>query len=458
MGTGMGGVSSRGVDTLDFAPAIQRIREEGASPIPRVVLYATLTLFGVMLVWATFGRLDIIAVAQGKLIPSSYVKIVQPAESGVLREILVTEGQEVKSGQVLMRMDTDVSDAERATVETDLAIRKLQLRRIDAELANAPFPLAKEDRPDLFAQASAQYRANREAHSSQLAAERAVLAKAEQDLRAARELETRLAQTLPIYREHEAAHEKLVKDGFISRLGGLDKTRERIEKEQELKAQSHQVASLEASVEQSKKRLAQIATAYRQQLENERAEANAQRLRLEQEHAKQAYRRQLLELKAPQDGVVKDLATHTSGTVVSPGTILMTLVPHNDPVKAEVWITNEDAGFVEPSQPVKVKVAAYPFNKYGMVTGRVEHVSADAAELPDVRERDRKDGQTHVMPPSGFRALVALDTPYLERDGRRFVLSPGMLVSAEVHLGSRTVMEYLLSPVQKTVLEAGRER
>src|SRR5690606_38646296 len=323
-------------------------------------------------------------------------------------------GQEVKSGQVLMRMDTDVSDAERATVETDLAIRKLQLRRIDAELANAPFPLAKEDRPDLFAQASAQYRANREAHSSQLAAERAVLAKAEQDLRAARELETRLAQTLPIYREHEAAHEKLVKDGFISRLGGLDKTRERIEKEQELKAQSHQVASLEASVEQSKKRLAQIATAYRQQLENERAEANAQRLRLEQEHAKQAYRRQLLELKAPQDGVVKDLATHTSGTVVSPGTILMTLVPHNDPVKAEVWITNEDAGFVEPSQPVKVKVAAYPFNKYGMVTGRVEHVSADAAELPDVRERDRKDGQTHVMPPSGFRALVALDTPYLE--------------------------------------------
>jgi len=107
---------------------------------------------------------------------------------------------------------------------------------------------------------------------------------------------------------------------------------------------------------------------------------------------------------------------------------------------------------------IVLKTAAYHLNKYGMVKGRVEYLSPDAAELPDVRERDRKDGQEHVMPPSGFRALVALDTPYLERDGKRYALNVGMLVSAEVNLGSRTVMEYLLSPVQKTVLEAGRER
>jgi hemolysin D len=442
----------------EFSPDVRRIRDAEASPASRAILYVGLTLLGVMLIWATFGKLDIIAVAQGKLIPGTYVKIVQPAESGVLREILVTDGEQVKAGQVLMRMDTDVSDADQATVETDLALRRLQLRRIQAEMSGAAFVQAKGDRPDLFAQASAQHRANREAHASQLESERAVLAKAEQDLKGAIEMETRLRQIVPIYQEQEAAHEKLVKDGFMSKLAGLDKTRERIEKEQELKAQTHQVASLKATIEQSRKRLAQITSAYRQQLQSERAEANAQRLRLEQEGAKQAYRRDLLELKAPQDGVVKDLATHTSGTVVSPGTILMTLVPHNDPVKAEVWITNEDAGFVETGQPVKVKIAAYPFNKYGMVRGRVEYLSADAAELPDVRERDRKDGQEHVMPPSGFRALISLETPYLERDGRKFQLGAGMQVSAEVNLGSRTVMEYLLSPVQKTVLEAGRER
>lgn len=443
---------------MEFAPAIVRAQLESPSPMPRAVLYVALTLFGVMMAWAFFGRLDIIAVAQGKLIPGTYVKIVQPAESGVLREILVGDGQEVKAGQVLMRMDTDVSDAEQNTVETDLALRRLQLRRIDAELANFPFNATSQDPPDLYAQAAAQYRANREAHRSQVESEQAVLVKAEQDLSGAIEMESRLRQIVPIYREQEGAHDKLVKDGFVSRLAGLDKTRERIEKEQELKAQAHQVASLRATIEQSRKRVAQITSAYRQQLQNEHAEANAQRMRLEQEGAKHAYRRGLLELKAPQDGVVKDLATHTPGTVVSPGTILMTLVPHNDPVKAEVWVTNEDAGFVEVNQPVKLKLAAYPFNKYGMVKGRVEYLSPDAAELPDVRERDRKDGREHVMPPSGFRALVALDTPYLERDGKRYALNAGMLVSAEVNLGNRTVMEYLLSPVQKTVLEAGRER
>ncbi len=444
--------------SLDFAPAILRAQHQAAAPLPRAVLYVTLALFAVLLAWAIFGRLDIIAVAQGKLIPGSYVKIVQPAESGVVREILVTDGQEVKAGQPLMRMDTKVSEADRSSVETDLWLRRLQLRRIEAEMNGAAFTSHPGERTELFRQVAAQYRANREAYFDQMESERALLAKAQQELRAAQEMESRLRQTVPIYIEQEAAQENLAKDGFVSRMAVLEKTRERIEKEQELKAQTHQVASLQASIEQSHKKLAQITSSYRQQLQNERAEANAQRLRLEQELGKQTYRQGLLELKAPQDGVVKDLATHTSGAVVSPGTILMTLVPHNDPVKAEVWVTDVDAGFVEVGQPVKLKVGAFPFNKYGMAKGIVEYVSPDAAELPDTRERDRRDMREHVMPPSGFRTLVILDHPYLERDGKQFRLTAGMQVSAEVNLGSRTVMEYLLSPVQKTAHEAGRER
>ena len=450
-------IQSREAGAFDFAPAILRAQHENAAPLPRVVLYIALALFAVMLGWACFGRLDIIAVAQGKLIPGNYVKIVQPVDSGVVRDILVKDGQEVKAGQVLMRMDSQVSDADSTTVGNDLHLRVLQLRRIQAELKGAPFEIAKGDPPAMYEQVLAQYRANREAFRSQIENEQATLAKAEQDLKGAIEMESRLKQTVPIYQETEAAHKDLVKDGFISRLAMLDKTRERIEKEQELKAQTHQVASLKATIEQSHKRLAQITSANRQQLQNERSEADTQRLRLEQEAGKQAYKHDLLELKAPHDGVVKDLATHTSGTVVSPGTILMTLVPHDDPVKAEVWVTNEDAGWVDVEQRVKVKLAAFPFNKYGMVKGHVEYVSPDAAELPDTRERDRKDTREHVMPPSGFRTLVTLDSPYLEADGKRYRLTAGMLVSAEVNLGSRTVMEYLLSPVQKVTHEAGRE-
>jgi HlyD family secretion protein len=141
-------MSSSEAGALEFAPGILRAQHENAPPLPRRVLYIALALFGVMLAWACFGRLDIIAVAQGKLIPSSYVKIVQPAESGVLREILVGDGQEVKAGQVLLRMDTQVTDADRATVDTDLMLRQLQLRRIEAELAGVPFSARPGDRTD----------------------------------------------------------------------------------------------------------------------------------------------------------------------------------------------------------------------------------------------------------------------------------------------------------------------
>jgi hemolysin D len=442
----------------DWAPSIPGTAPRRLpSPLPGAVLYTTLTLFATMLAWALLGRLDIIAVAQGKLVPSGYVKIVQPAESGIVREILVREGEEVVPGQVLMRMDTRVSDADTANLDNDLQLRRLQLRRIDAELTGRPFARAGGERPELFQQAFAQYRANRESLHNQLDGERAVLERARQELRGAEEMRLRLEQTVPIYREQEAAHDKLVQDGFMSKLAGLEKTRERIEKEQELKAQGHQVESLRAQIQQSQKKLAQIAALYRQQLQNERAEAQAQLMKLEQEGAKQAYRRGLLELKAPHHGIVKDLATHTPGTVVSPGTILMTVVPQNEQVKAEVWVADVDAGLVRVGQKAKVKLGAYAFQKYGMVEGVVEYVSPDAAELPDTRERDRRDARTHVMPPSGFRALVALDSRYLERDGRRHRINAGMLVSAEIHLGTRTVMEYLLSPVSKTLHEAARE-
>lgn len=142
--------------------------------------------------------------------------------------------------------------------------------------------------------------------------------------------------------------------------------------------------------------------------------------------------------------------------MVAPGTILLTLVPHDEPLLAEVWVSNTDAGFVRAEQTARVKLVAYPFQKYGMLDGVVKHVSPDATDSADGRQVQKKDDRS--SPNQGYRTLVALATPHLMRDGVRHKLSPGMQVSAELNLGSRTVLEYLLSPVQKTVAEAARER
>ena len=441
-------------DRLDFAPGILKLQDAPPSPLPRVVLWILLALFAIALAWAAVGRLDIIAVAQGRIVPQSYLQIVQPAEQGIVKELLVREGDAVKAGQVLVRMDARLSEADIRTLRNELALRSLTLRRIDAELEGRPLAARRDDPPELLAQVDAQYRARRQAYLDALATEQSVLAKAEQDLRGALEVQQKLAKMLPLYREQEEAFEKLSKEGYAGRLMVLEKSRDRIEKEQDLKAQEFTIASLRATIEQAQKRITQISSNYRRELQNERVEVEAQYARMRQDAEKQSTRRELLELRAPQDGIVKDLATHTVGSVLSPGTVVMTLVPVNDPMQAEVWVTHDDAGFVAPKQQVKLKLATYPFQKYGMIDGEVKRVSPDASETGDGRSGKAGEGGAG----SGYRTLVSVRTPYLETEGKRYPLSPGMVVTAEINLGTRTVLEYILSPVQRTLHEAGRER
>jgi hemolysin D len=443
----------------DFSPPLLRIQEKPPAPLAGWLLRVLVALFVCVLAWAAFGPLDIVAVADGKLVPSGYLKIVQPAEQGIVREILVREGEKVSEGQVLIRMDSVLSQADVKTVQAEYQNKRLALRRIDAQLSGGSFARSKDDPGDLYAQVSAQHAANVRAYENALAQEKSVLEKARNDLAAARETEAKLEQILPHYVEQEKAFEKLTKDGFAGRILYTDKQRERIEKEQDLRAQEYTIRSNLALIEQSEGKMAQISADYRRQLQTERVEIAAQFEKARQELAKLEHRHQLLELRAPQAGTVKDLATHTVGTVTMPGTILMTLVPQSEQLLAEVWVSNQDVGFVRPGQPVKLKVAAFQFTKYGMVEGAVRQISADATEAPSANTRsDALTGRDRPMGPLAYRALVELKSQDLESDGVRHPLNSGMQAVAEINLGTRTVLEYVLSPVRKAFHEAGRER
>jgi HlyD family secretion protein len=328
------------------------------------------------------------------------------------------------------------------------------LRRIEAELAGRDLRKAQDDPTDLYAQVASQLRANRQAHYDALDAQRSVRTRAEQDLRSAMEREAKLRQTAPIFEAQEKGWKQLADEGYAGKLLAMDRERIRIENEQDLKAQTHNIAALRASIQETDKRIAQIGSAYRQKLEAERIEVVAELRRLEETWQKQSRRHELLELKAPADGIVKELATHTTGAVVQPGTVLFTIVPRDEPLRAEVWVPNEDVGFVREGQPAKLKIASFPFQKYGMVEGMVSYVSVDSSDSESART------QAGFRPGEAlrYRALVDLNAQELERDGFSHTLSPGMLVHAEIKLGSRTVLEYVLSPVQKAFHEAGRER
>lgn len=434
----------------EFLPAILQLQEEAPSPLPRFVLWTVFALCGALVLWASFGRLDVVAVAEGRLVPKSQLRIVQPAEGGVMRELLVKEGERVRAGQVLARMDVRAVEADAATARNEIALRRLQLRRIDAELGGARLAPLPEDPPRLHVQVEAQRDARAQAHEASLAEQRTVVARARRDMQAAQETQAKLAGALPVLIEQERAFERLARDGYAGKLMLAQRSRERHEGEQDLRAQEHRVEAARATIDQGERRASQIAAGYRAQLQSERVEAEGQLARLVQELDKLSHRQKLAELRSPADGVVKDLATQTPGAVLSPGTVLLTLVPEGEALVAEVWLANQDAGFVTGGQSAKLKLASFPFQRYGMIDAKVARVSADSTE--------RSGDAAKVGGAFAYRAQLEPLAQELRLGEARHALLPGMQLTAEIKLAERTVLEYILSPVQKIAAEAGRER
>lgn len=220
------------------------------------------------------------------------------------------------------------------------------------------------------------------------------------------------------------------------------------------------MASLKAALAASDRHLEQLKSAYASDLHATRVDAVGKITQLEQERAKLQYHRDHLELRAPQAGVVKELATTTIGAVVQPGTVLLSLVPRNEPLMAEVSIQNEDIGFVREGQPVRLKLATYPFQKYGTIDGVVKTVIADSSQQPDTKRPSGSAVENSPVAPGSlaFKAMIELRVQRLKTGGASFPLAAGMQLSAEIVEGRRTVLEYLLSPVQKIASEAGMER
>lgn len=433
---------------------LRLIRDEAPERSTRIVLWSVCVLTLLLGAWAALGEVDIIASAEGKLVPQTLVKVVQPAEAGVVRELLVQEGERVKAGQVLARLDSTVADADQHGVGIDLAKTELGERRLLAALSGKALTPRAGDVPELYAQEVQALAVHRRAMADTLAQEQALLDKARHERRAAIETRTKLEQTLPVYQQAARNFADLARSGYAPALQSMDKQREALEKEKDLDAQRAAVAALDSAVAAQQQKISQIDSSDRSALDKELADTRARIAQLRPSLEKSVYRQGQLVLRAPQDGIVKDLATTTVGAVVQPGTVVFTLVPQGERLYADVDVHNEDVGFVEAGQGARIKLAAYPFQRYGMLTGRVVHLSADAT---DPAKSTTGTAQAPASP--AYKARIALDRQDLrDPQGRSLHLAAGMQVVVEINQGRQTVLEYLLSPVKKTLSEAGHER
>lgn len=433
-----------------FLPAALALRDTPVHPAPRITLWLVMTFALIALLWAIFGRIDVVATAVGKIIPNDRTKVIQPMETAVVKAIHVRDGQEVRAGQVLIDLDATSAAADSDRLRNEVLNAQLEALRAQALLASltsgAPprlRPLAGVDADRLLAEqrrASGQYQ-EYQARQLQLQAE---ITRRQAELQAMQEQVTKLEQTVPIARQRAQDYHKLMKDNFISQHGYLEREQARIEQEQDLASSRSRGMEIRAALMEAKQQRATLAAETRRLLLDQLNLATQKAASLEQEWIKADQRGQLMHMTAPVTGTVQQLAVSTVGGVVTPAQPLMVIVPRNNVLEVEAWLPNKDIGFVNPGQDAEVKVETFPFTKYGTLHGKITQVSADAIQ-------DDKLGLVYST-----RVILAKDTLRVENKTVR--LSPGMAVTVEVKTGTRRVIEYFLSPLMQHGQESLRER
>jgi len=480
---------ARLADEAAFLPAALSLQATPPHPAPRRALWAIMGLFTLAVAWACFGQVDIVAVAPGRIVVSDGTKLLQPLEASVVKAIHVQDGDKVKKGQLLIELDPTVAQADNSRVTQERSAQLSEAWRTGALLdalagkpgegkvggkkagkgQGAPRLPAEASQPDSgfnpadLAQAQQQLEAEWQDILAQRAKLQADVEAKEAELATVREQIAKLKATLPMAQKREDDFNTLAKQGFVTRHDGEDRTRARVEMEQDLSTLRARREETKAAIAQAEQaRTAWVADTLKT-LHERRAKAESQQLQLRAEGAKASQRERLTSLTAPVDGTVQQLAVHTTGGVVTPAQVLLVVVPDQGKVTADVTLENKDVGFVNLGQEAEIKLETFPYTRYGTVTAKVTTITADAVmQTPQAAAQQQggeKEGKQAA--PSGgavFPATLTLSRNTIDVDGKQIRLAPGMNVTAEIKTGQRRVIEYLLSPVQSYAKESLRER
>lgn len=433
----------------EFLPAALEVTETPPSPVGRAMLWVIVLAAAFALGWSFLSKVDVVATAEGRLVPAGRLRSVEAAETGVVRVVHVREGQRVQAGQLLLELDPTFADADAGTAKSELSTADLVRARANALLAysgggspavSAPpgaEPAAVEAERQLVEARIREYEAKRASLlERRLGAEAALRMSEQQSLKA--------QEVLPLAERQLQAFKTLEEKGYAGRLRTIELEERVVGLRRDVGVERARMEETRAQIAMLDRELAQAAQGFRAQAAQERAEAEAV-VATRTEGVRKADQRQALQrMTAPVSGVIQEISVTTVGEVAEAGAPLITVVPEGEELIVEALLLNRDAGAVKRGDRVVVKLEAYPFTRYGALAGELEHVSPDAVA-------DERRGLV-------FPARVKLTRRTLDVSGRPAQLSPGMAVVAEVVTGKRRVIDYLLSPITRATSEAGRER
>lgn len=416
--------------------------------VPRLVLWLCVMAVTTFTAWAMVFRLDVVSVADGQVVPSSRVQVVQHLEGGIVREILVQEGEHVVPNQPLVILEQVISGAGVEELQSRITGLRVDIAGLEAQAANMAAPEfaedLRQDHPDLVEQALSLFRASVAKHQSEITAQRELISQREHALTEITARIRNARENLKLVEEQVALSEELLRDNLTTQHRHLGYLREAGELRSRIEEDQSALAGARAALAEAKVRLERIRSSYQESVESRLREA-----RLQKEEATQRLRRladslERTVIRSPVEGVVKTMHVTTLGGVVRPGEAVADIVPSEDRLIIEARLSIRDIGYVRPGQSAAVRLLGSEAAVYGKIDGTVIHVAPDTTVAPDGR----------VF----YLVRVETEQDHFSSGDARYQLFPGMTLMVFIHTGTRTVMRYLTEPFTARFAGALQER
>ncbi len=406
---------------------------------------ALCVLFGA---WAYKAKLDIVSMANGTVVPSSKIKSIQHLEGGIVKGILVQEGERVKAGQPLMILEeitTGASVDELRIRNTSLKIDIARLMAAAGETQDPRFSRALiKNHPDLVRQARKLLDGQMKKYRSELSVQKELIDQRKQDIN---RLETRIENTyksLDLLEQQIAISKELLKDQLTTEYKHLDFLREETKLKSKIDDDKSALKKARAALKESQEKLRKIGYSFKEEIGEKLKEARQELRELSQRQKKFTDSFKRTTIRSPVDGIVKTLYMVTVRGVIRPGMTIMDIVPATDRLVVEAHLPIGDIGYVQPGQEVIVKLASRDALRFGKIDGKVAQISPDAITT--------EEGGAF------YTVRIETDKDYFEREDKKYKLYPGVQVTAFIHTGKRTIVEYLLEPFLSKLGHSLQER
>lgn len=398
-------------DSYEFKSGIAEIEDEPVNPIGRTIFWTLMCLILFTGLWLFFGKADIVVTARGKIIPDGEIKIMQPLETGVIKRILVKEGDFVKQGQTLMEIDTATTEPQLESLKANLDYINLERKRLRGEKVSDS-RIEAETQNELYKSSYADLQNQIMMKNAEIRRLSTEISNYQSQLRINQDKERRMLEVSDILAKNDLEKVKAENIDYRNRISSLMHQRREVQKE-----------------------LDYVKSNFKTQNLTELASRDKQANELDAEIKKIEFRKQQQNIISPVDGYVNTMMVHTVGGVVTPAEKIISVVPANAPLVVKVNVLNKDIGFIREGMSVLIKIDTFDFQKYGIVKGTVKKIAKDSIE-------DEKEGPIYDV-------YISLLNKTLMVEGKETPITTGMSLSAEIKVGKRRIIEFFIYPMIK---------